>query len=1406
MVSRSHMNGSANNAARSSPHAERRRDTIRVLMLRYTSNDGWYGLPQGAGHGSCGLHGLAAPDRATHQVTCDEALGTIARPGRFLTGAVLMTLRCTANWIVDLPLSTRAHRTSVCAAMAFLGLCLGPAAFGQPGRASEDASNGWDALFPHDALTVAPDEDAAARVSPMPETYVVREAYPVGHVPREARDGENEPVLIYRNTLGTVLFQPGAGNRVADDLWTRLAAPCALDHMRVRVTGGVEGGGGDFLAEVELYDGCPDVNADGQPIQGTKTLFGPLDDDLGIFHDLILDLSDRGICDDGEACTVAQQDCADASTYLANPLDIPPNIWMRIRFSSSSAALIRGAPAEVGFSVDGYDDVFGTCHNYFGGWPENPHASFWIEAYAAPNCDTHFLAYLATKPTGAPVLPTEIPGGSATMRLADDITLTVDDCVLSAYEIGMKGTDGPFQMSIDLRWPDLETVIPQTARTFIGRGDGTYEVAHFSVPPEIAVTVGGSDQPIFLTWAANASNTGVVDANMPDEGENLPGLFALDRTGSPGWASLYEYWPFAASATVFCRGERPVGACCPQGSAVPGLGNECFDNVPISHCPDTRWLANTTCDENLFAPPCGSAACCLPDGTCRDLFEADCDAVMGVWHASVLCATQGDDGTWTECPLGDGPLFPGAQYSVGERPYSVAIDDLNGNQVLDLVVANRDSDTVSVLLGVGDGTLVASADYDVGDRPRTVAIGDLDGDQVPDLVVANTHDTVTVLLGGGDGTFGAALDSAVGGTSYFVAIGDLDCDQVPDLVVADAAGDTVSVLLGAGDGTFQTAVHYGAGDAPVSVAIGDLDGDELADLVVANALGDTVSVLLGFGDGTFTAALNYAVGERPASLALGDLNGDGLGDIAVANSSSDTVSVLLGAGNGAFVPAVYYAVGYSPESVVISNLNGDHAPDLAVANYGSGSVSVLMGLGDGTMAAAAEYAVGDLPLSIGIGDFDGDWVPDLAVANYVNNSVSLLLGVGDGTMTSAVECAAGDNPKSIAIGDMNGDQVPDLTVANLASDDVSVLLGIGDGTYAAPMQFVAGDGPWSLAISDLNDDHVPDVAVANVYSDSVSVLLGEGQGILAAPLNFVTGDAPSSVVISDLNGDEVPDLAVAHAVGDHVSVLLGVGDGTFAAAGKYAAGDAPQSVATGDLDGDQLLDLVVANRFSDTVSVLLGVGGGMFASAMNYVAGDGPEFVAIGDLNGDSVPDLAVANSGGWSVSVLLGLGDGTFAAGMHFDAGRQPVAVMIGDLDADQVPDLAVANYAGDNVSVLLGIGDGKFASPLNFVVGDKPYSVAIGDLDGDYLLDMAVTNFGGESVYVLLNQRRAPCEIDGDSDVDLDDFALFARCIGGPGVTIPPTGCEPADFERSDVEGRDGEVSLNDYALFQEQFTGSR
>ena len=84
-----------------------------------------------------------------------------------------------------------------------------------------------------------------------------------------------------------------------------------------------------------------------------------------------------------------------------------------------------------------------------------------------------------------------------------------------------------------------------------------------------------------------------------------------------------------------------------------------------------------------------------------------------------------------------------------------------------------------------------------------MAVGDLNGDQVPDVVVGNfDSDDAAVFLGGGDGTFGWRFSMKRGGSD---GRGDrgLESRQVPDLAVANYYSNDGTVHLGAGDGTFH---------------------------------------------------------------------------------------------------------------------------------------------------------------------------------------------------------------------------------------------------------------------------------------------------------------------------------------------------------------------------------------------------------------------------------------------------------------------------------------------------------------------------------------------------------------------------------------------------------------------------
>jgi FG-GAP-like repeat len=549
---------------------------------------------------------------------------------------------------------------------------------------------------------------------------------------------------------------------------------------------------------------------------------------------------------------------------------------------------------------------------------------------------------------------------------------------------------------------------------------------------------------------------------------------------------------------------------------------------------------------------------------------------------------------------------------------------------------------VSIFLGNGDLTFQSPKDFTTGDSPVALAVNDFNKDGKLDLAVANqTSNTVSIFLGNGDGTFQPRLDFATGRGPVSLASSDFNADGSIDIIVANATDQTTSLLLGRGDGTFQNPITYPLGLSPSSIVAGDFNGDLKTDLVVAgtsNALFALV-VLIGNGDGTFQAQPQVPVNSLLASVCPGDFNGDGVLDIVAANPNNDSVTVLINQGPGSFRSFVEYATSSDPRSVIEGDFNGDGVLDLVTSNWLGDNVSILLGNGDGTFRAHADYQVAGPPSGVTAADFNLDGRLDLVVANNVSSgTISVLLGIGDGTFLPRIDEPAGVQLQHVASGDFNGDGKPDLVLTNGGPTPflIPILLGNGDGTFRSGNSYPTGLSPYATIVGDFNGDAKLDVAVANTSSATVSIFLGNGDGTFRDQIVSSTGDVPYSLVAGDFNRDGKLDLATANLGANTVSVLLGNGDGTFQNHVDYATGKFTLAVTTGDLNGDGNLDLAVSSLDDNTVSVLLGNGDGTFRPRIGYATGNGPEGGITGDFNRDGGLDLAVTARFDNAASIFL--------------------------------------------------------------------------------------------------------------------------------------------------------------------------
>lgn len=360
--------------------------------------------------------------------------------------------------------------------------------------------------------------------------------------------------------------------------------------------------------------------------------------------------------------------------------------------------------------------------------------------------------------------------------------------------------------------------------------------------------------------------------------------------------------------------------------------------------------------------------------------------------------------------FGQQPLFapaPQSPIAVGRRPVDVAAGDMNRDGKPDLLTANTDDNSVTVLLGDGRGGFrhAPASPFDAGPKPHLLALGDFNNDRNLDAAVTE-HDSndVRVFLGHGDGRFVAAPHSPFRALSslpphnHGLGVGDVNGDGKLDLTTSNQNDSSVSVLLGDGSGRFAAAPGspFRVGRDPYNHALGDLNGDGALDIVTPNVRGGSISVLLGNGHGGFAPATAspYSVAQRPFYTALADLDRDGHLDLAITHDDITSITILLGDGRGGFRPAAGSPVdaGHRGWKIALGDVNRDNKLDLVTGAAGN-LVVVLLGDGEGGFARApgSPIPVGRGPWSITLADVNGDGRLDILTANSESNNLTILL-------------------------------------------------------------------------------------------------------------------------------------------------------------------------------------------------------------------------------------------------------------------------------------------------------------------------------------------------------------------------------------------------------------------------------
>lgn len=193
-------------------------------------------------------------------------------------------------------------------------------------------------------------------------------------------------------------------------------------------------------------------------------------------------------------------------------------------------------------------------------------------------------------------------------------------------------------------------------------------------------------------------------------------------------------------------------------------------------------------------------------------------------HFPTMNGNHGDD---EPIPFGD----------ISDSTLSVEVRDMNGDNHVDLVLANRDKQQNKILLNNGKMDFTKSIPFGSGhDDTRGVAVADMNGDGHMDIVSANIREANGVTLSNGDGTY--ALTQRFGdekGQSYALIAHDLDGDGDQDIVMGNRG--TNKIYLNDGKGTLTLLTEFDGEKNTYALGLGDINGDGRPDIITGNSEG-----------------------------------------------------------------------------------------------------------------------------------------------------------------------------------------------------------------------------------------------------------------------------------------------------------------------------------------------------------------------------------------------------------------------------------------------------------------------------------------------------------------------------------------------------------------------------------------
>ena len=394
------------------------------------------------------------------------------------------------------------------------------------------------------------------------------------------------------------------------------------------------------------------------------------------------------------------------------------------------------------------------------------------------------------------------------------------------------------------------------------------------------------------------------------------------------------------------------------------------------------------------------------------------------------------------------PSVPDFELPVSGVPRSSLIGDLDGDAQNDLAVASARADWSGSHIAIYPARFPtfsnsnATTWTDPFDASSMIAVGDLNGDDVEDLVLMN-HDA---------GSFDYQLSFnnvvqppiSLGYLPSHILVEDFNNDGFSDVLTTMSGGQTVTITFG-GNPFPSSATQLTCNGGIMDVALGDFNSDSLQDFLIATDDG-RLDFFNNSGQAEpFGAPYEFAptLGAGIWSVVAGDFNSDGLTDVAYTHSIRK-ITILFQSRSVPFGPAsesvtLSHSVGSDFTSVWSGDVTGDGKTDIAAMRQSDPSIYLF----DQTMFRSSPHPYGtltfpEMPKFVSVLDATDRGYADV-VAIFNSADLLFLYRQEGGTLpsTPSMTFVTGAGPNYAVIGDGTRDHRGDLLVNEVGSHTVS---------------------------------------------------------------------------------------------------------------------------------------------------------------------------------------------------------------------------------------------------------------------------------------------------------------------------------------------------------------------------------